>query len=400
LRRQRKTCGLHADAEWPTFLVMEILEGSSLATDPERAVAEAVRGWTSNPDLILAFSSPVRPADGVARALAARFPASQVVGCTTAGEHLSGAHFAGGLVLTGLSSPRMRWATGLIDDLATADAARVRAVVDQMFATLGVDRDSFDPRRYFCLSFVDGLSGAEERVTPLVADALDGISLLGGSAGDDLAFARTEVMFGGRACSGAAVLALCETDVAFTILKHQHFATTSRLLAITKADVAGRRVYEIDGQPAAIAYARALGVPVDQLTDAMTFENPLTFQHQHQLYVRSIQKIHADHSISFYCAIEQGMVVDVGRHEEFVPALAAELARAASAGPIDLLIGSNCVLRALETASGGHYDAIAGLFKKFTKHMIGFDTYGEQLDGLHINQTLVALALRDTTEPA
>jgi hypothetical protein len=94
------------------------------------------------------------------------------------------------------------------------------------------------------------------------------------------------------------------------------------------------------------------------------------------------------------------MVVDVGRHEAFVPALAAELARTASAGPIDLLIGSNCVLRALETASGGHYAAIEGLFKKFTKHMIGFDTYGEQLDGLHINQTLVALVLRDTTETA
>jgi len=32
--------------------------------------------------------------------------------------------------------------------------------------------------------------------------------------------------------------------------------------------------------------------------------------------------------------------------------------------------------------------------------MVGFDTYGEQLNGLHINQTLVALALRDTAEIA
>jgi hypothetical protein len=30
--------------------------------------------------------------------------------------------------------------------------------------------------------------------------------------------------------------------------------------------------------------------------------------------------------------------------------------------------------------------------------MIGFDTYGEQLNGLHINQTLVAVAIRDDVE--
>jgi len=381
---------------------MEVLEGSSLATDADHAVAEAVGAWppASAPDLILVFSSPVRPAATVARALAARFPAAQVVGCTTAGEHLSGAHSNGGLVVTGIASPKLRWSTALIEDLATVDEAGVRAVVDGLFARLGVDRASFDPRRYFCLFFVDGLSGAEERVTPLVADALDGISLIGGSAGDDLAFRHTEVICGDRAVGGAAVLALCETALAFQIIKHQHFVTTARSLAITKADVAGRRVYEIDGQPAAVAYARALGVPRDQLSDALTFENPLAFQFQHQLYVRSIQKIHDDHSISFYCAIEEGMVVDIGGHEELVPALAAELSNAAGARPFDLVIGSNCILRALETDGRKAHGEVGGLFQKFSKHMIGFDTYGEQLDGLHINQTLVALALRDNEEAA
>ena len=379
---------------------MEVLEGSSLATEADRAVAEAVAAWPagSAPDMILVFSSPVRPAAAVAHALATRFPAAQIVGCTTAGEHLSGAHTHGGLVVTGLASPKLRWSTALIEGLASIDEAGVRAAVDGLFARLGVERTSFDPKHYFCLFFVDGLSGAEERVTPLVADALDGISLLGGSAGDDLAFRKTEVICGGRAVAGAAVLALCETTLAFHILKHQHFLPTGRSLAITKADVAGRRVYEIDGQPAALAYARALGVSRDQLSDAVTFENPLAFQFQHQLYVRSIQKIHDDHSISFYCAIEEGMVVDIGAHEDLVPALAAELGAAAGARPFDLVIGSNCILRALETETRKAHGPVGELFQKFSKHMIGFDTYGEQLDGLHINQTLVALALRDAGE--
>ncbi len=280
---------------------MEVFEGSSLAIDAESAVAEAVGAWprSSPPDMVLVFTSPVRPSADVARALAAWFPSAQIAGCTTAGEHLSGSHSNGGLVVTGIASPKMRWATALVEDLLTADEVRVRGTVDSLFARLGVDRTSFDPRRYFCLSFVDGLSGCEERVTPLVAEALDGIALLGGSAGDDLAFRRTEVICGDQASSGAMVLALCQADLGFAIIKHQHFVTTSRTLAITKADVAGRRVYEIDGEPAAVAYARALGVPRDHLTGGLTFENPLTFQYRHQLYVRSIQKIHPDDSISF-----------------------------------------------------------------------------------------------------
>src|SRR3569832_463791 len=250
---------------------MHICEGRSLELDADSAVAEAVAGWTETPNLVLVFSSPVRLVELVARSLAARFPAAQIVCCTTAGEHLSGAHSNGGLVVTGISSPKLRGATVMIEDLASADEASIRATVGSLFERLAIDSTSFDARRYFCLQFVDGLSGAEERVTPLVADALDGITKIGGTAGDDLAFRRTEVIHGGQARSGAAVLARCECGLDFQLMKHQHFVTTARTLAITKADVAHRRVYELDGAPAARDYARALGVARDQLDAQLTF---------------------------------------------------------------------------------------------------------------------------------
>jgi len=376
---------------------MQVLEGSSQAIEPERAVAEAVAGWpVAGVDLVLVFTSPVRSASEVAAAIAARYPDAQVVGCTTAGEHLSGMHSTGGLVMAGLTSPRMAWATALVDELATVDAAGIRATVDGLFARLAIDRAGLDARRYFCLLFIDGLSGAEERVAPIIADALDGIALIGGSAGDDLAFARTEVIHGDRARSGAAVLALCRSDVAFHVLQHQHFSTTSRLLAITKVE--GRRVHEIDGEPAAVAYARALGIARVELTPRVAFDNPLAFRYHGVHYVRAIREIHADDSISFYCAIEEGMVVDIGAHTDLVPALGIDLAHLAGDEPIDLLIGSNCILRALETKRRDQHGAVGALFQRFSRHMIGFDTYGEQLAGLHMNQTLVALALCDRAE--
>ncbi len=153
----------------------------------------------------------------------------------------------------------------------------MRGAVDALFARLSIERASFDSRRYFCLLFIDGLSGAEERVTPLVAEALDGVLLVGGSAGDDLAFVRTEVIHGGRAASGAAVVALCESDVAFQLLSTR---TSSRPHSARahQADSSTRGRLEHDGEPAAQVYARSLGVPREALTDALTFEHPLTFR--------------------------------------------------------------------------------------------------------------------------
>jgi hypothetical protein len=374
---------------------MEVFGGRSLEVDASRAVLEATSGW-DEPEMILVFTSPVRPAADVASALVTRFPRAKVVGCTTAGEHLGGEHTKGGLVATGIRSSKLRWATAMVEDLATADTSRIRATVDGMFAELGIERETFDARKYFCLFFIDGLSGREEVITPLVSEALDGIVLVGGSAGDDLRFERTDVICGATAATGSAVLALCECGVDFSVLKHQHFVCTGQLLAITRADVAARRVFEIDGVPAARAYARALGIPREAFDATVAFEHPLVFQYEHQLYVRSLRQIHDDDSLSFYCAIEEGMVVSVGDREPMVAALASNLTTVQA----DLVIGSNCILRALEADKLGLHDELGQVFRTRAKHMIGFDTYGEQLDGLHVNQTFVALALSDKKEAA
>jgi hypothetical protein len=337
-------------------------------------------------------TSAVQNPDEVAAALEVRFPTAQVVGCTTAGEHLSGRHFNGALVVTGVQATSLRVSTALLCGLASFREVDAREAVDSLFSALGVDRDDLDPSHYFCLMFIDGLTMKEEAVSAAVADALEGIPLVGGSAGDDLRFARTAVFHEGRAHSDAAVLVLGHAPHGYQVIKHQHYVTTPRALAITKADVDQRRVYEMDGRPAARAYAQALGLERSALTDEASFLNPLTFSCNGQIYVRSVQKIHDDDSISFYCGIEEGMVLEVGGHEDMVEALTDDLF---SHRPADLLIGCNCILRALEATAKDSHDALGRALSRVATHSIGFDTYGEQLNGLHINQTLVALALAE-----
>ncbi|MCC6645315.1 MAG: FIST C-terminal domain-containing protein [Polyangiaceae bacterium] len=377
---------------------MQVFQGKSHDADARRAVAEATAGFQlggATPDLVLVFASTAQDPDALATALTERFPGAKVVGCTTAGEILDAGHAKGAVVVSAIVSPSVRWAVRAVEDLGALDEARAERVADELFAELGTTRDAADPARTFCLTLIDGLSMKEEHVVSTMADALGGLPLLGGSAGDDLAFRQTRVFVDGQARSGVAVFVLAQSALPFEIIKHQHYKATDRTVVITKADVANRRVYEMDGYPALEAYARALGLPPEAVDGDVCFMNPLLFVYGGENYVRSIQRVEPDGSIVFYCGVEEGMVLSLGGHEEMVGALDRDLAGvSAAAGKADLFIACNCILRALETDKRALFDDLGGVLAKTAHHVIGFDTYGEQLNGLHINQTLVGVALR------
>lgn len=376
---------------------MLIHQGKSACADGADAVSEATRDWPKDatPEVVFAFASPKQDAEGVARALAERFPSAIVVGCSTTGEHLNGEHLRGSLVLSALSETGIRWSATAVEGLSGVTGARAGEAASSLFRGVGADPEEVDPGEYFCLSFIDGLCGCEESVTSVLAEALQGVKLLGGSAGDDLAFAKTKVIYGGRAFSDGVVLLLGHAKGRFHVFKHQHFETTPRRLAVTKADVAARRVYEIDGLPALDAYAEALGLEASEVTGDVTFMNPVTFVCSGEIYVRSIQKVNDDKSITFYCAVEEGVVLEIGGHSDIVDRLAGDVASlTGERGPFDFMLGYNCILRALETDQRAKVEAVGAVWRRAGVASLGFDTYGEQLDGLHINQTLVAIGIR------
>jgi hypothetical protein len=292
-----------------------------------------------------------------------------------------------------ICSPEIKWSTHCIKGMRKITEAETHQQMLGMLSTLKISSEDLNPEKHFALLFMDGLTGKEEVFVPTLSDSLEGIPIIGGSAGDDLKFKKTEVIFNGTAAEDIAVVVFGQSDIPFGIVKHQHFLKTPRALVITKADTAKRRILEIDGYPAAEGYARALGLRVDELTTEIAFSNPLTFSINKQIYVRSIQKIEDDLSLSFFCSIEEGMVLEIGGHEDMEMALARDLKTLEDRmGKADLFIASNCILRSLEAASRGYHDKLGNLLNKFSRDVIGFDTYGEQLNGLHINQTLIGIA--------
>jgi hypothetical protein len=114
-------------------------------------------------------------------------------------------------------------------------------------------------------------------------------------------------------------------------------------------------------------------------------------------YVRSIQKANPDGSLTFFCAIEEGVVLRVAHGVDLVNNLEQTFDNIRTEiGPPQLVFGCDCILRNLEVSQNGLKDIVGEIFRR--NNTIGFSSYGEQYHGVHINQTLTGIAIGSAPE--
>lgn len=366
------------------------LRGRTERLDPAEAVRELRDAIDQpHPTVVYFFATPKSDFPELARQMAAAFDCP-TIGCTTAGEITSElGHTSGGIVAASIASPRLRvHATTLTTTDLTSPAA-LQAAVDMLLTERQL---GLGDNRCFATLISDGLSMHEERLAAGIAASLGGIPLVGGSAGDDLGFVQTQIALNGRTHTSGGVLAITETDHPFEIFHAHHFRPREQRLVITEADPATRRVIEIDGLPAVEGYARAIGVTPDRLGPQMFSSHPVMLRVGGQHYVRSIQSANPDGSLTFYCAIDHGLVLRIGEGHDMADHLRQQTDRLRSTIPdLRLTIGFDCVLRRLELLDRGLKDTIHGHLRE--TNFIGFSTYGEQINSLHVNQTITGVAL-------
>ena len=202
----------------------------------------------------------------------------------------------------------------------------------------------------------------------------------------------------GRFHSDSAALILINTALPFIIFKTQHFVPTDKRMVVTEADPAKRIVTEINGLPAAKEYARLVGVDVHDLNPMRFAASPVVVMIDGIDYVRSIQKANPDGSLTFFCAIEEGLVLRVAHGVDLVNNLEQTFDKIrAQIGQPQLVFGCDCILRNLEISQNGLKDRVEEILKR--NNTIGFSSYGEQFHGVHINQTLTGIAIGTATEP-
>ena len=371
------TCGIRAAA--------------SLASDPE-ALASDIRSGIGPGDIqhLLVFYSVEQDPAALLAALSRVLPGVPVSGCSTAGEIGPQGLMQGGVVAIAFPRRGFRVHTGLIEDIGRFGVERASEIVRRMKSQLASPAATLK-QRAFALMLVDGLSNCEEMLVAAVHWAMDDVQLIGGSAGDGLAFRRTSLVHEGRVVERAALLIMVETDHPFRVFKTQNFEPTPIKLVVTAADTENRIVHELNAEPAAREYAAAIGLLPDDLGPFSFASYPLVVKVGGDYYCRSIRNMNADGSLSFFCAIDEGLVFTVARPKDMVRSTAETLqGLEQTLGGIDLVLGFDCILRRLDAENRQIRHVMNDLYRKH--NVVGFHTYGEQFNAMHLNQTLTGIA--------
>jgi hypothetical protein len=371
---------------------LSVRKGASSIADAQQAVSE-LAGQIRQPDIavIIFFCSSRYDLNTLGAALKEHFDCP-LIGCTTAGEITAEAgYLQDGLVGVSLSSDELKVHHRLIyplDKFGLADAEKLTQGVRRAL-TLA---DEFDAEKMFGLLLVDGLSMLEEQVVASLYSQLGNVPIIGGSAGDDLNFHKAHVYWDGKFIDNAALFTLFETTLPFETFQTQHFEPTETRLVITESDCVTRTVKEINGGPAAQEYAEAVGLEVKELTPQVFAAYPVMLKIDGEYYVRSIQKANPDGSLTFYCAIDNGLVLTVAKGTALLENLRQRLEKIHEDIPnVKLVLGCDCILRRLELQQKNLLEEARDILRG--SEFIGFSTYGEQYNGIHVNQTLTGIAL-------
>jgi len=370
-----------------------VREAHTLDLDPERAIAaisEQVDARDASVNLL--FCAPSYDLEGLARAIDRTFR-GPVLACTTAGQFGANGFQDVGITAVSLRSDELHVSPYLVAPLTESQARASEAAFNAMSGML--ERGT---ERAFGLVLVDGLSGAEERLAASLYQSLGTIPLIGGCAGDAHGGQGAQgmrVYHEGRFLRDAALFALFETTLPFATFKASHVVPGKHKLVVTMADPEQRVVQEFNGEPAAEAFAEALGLEVDELNPSVFSRNPLLFLSAGDHFVRSIRSVNEDHSLTLYCALEVGLVLTVGNGADPIAGLERAFQSVEqSIGQPQIILGCDSMPRRLELEQDGTQRAVGELLARH--RVVGFSGYSEQYNAMFVNQTLSAVALSST----
>jgi hypothetical protein len=365
---------------------MSVATACSSRKQVNEAVSE-LQGQLSSilPKMVIYFASSEYAPQEVSAAMQKAFPGTTVFGCSTSGEIISGKMLKGSIVA-------MAFNKDIIEDIVVQvvpeikTSSKLRSAFAAFEDHFDITMHKADPSKYVGIVLFDGLSCAEERLMDKIGDFSD-VTFIGGSAGDDLKFTATYVYANGQAYTDAAILALIKAKGSFDVIKTQSFNSLGKKLVATKVDEKTRTVYEFDGDPAALAYAAAVGKSVSDLAkDFMA--HPLGLMVDGEPFVRSPQQV-KDGSVVFYCNVKEGMELEVLQATDIVQKTAEAVKnKEKEMGSLKAMLNFNCILRTLQLESEGKTEEYGKVFANVPT--VGFSTYGEAYIG-HINQTATIL---------
>ncbi|PSF08241.1 GfdT protein [Marinobacter fuscus] len=370
------------------------------AEAPDQAAADLARQLRhEHLGCVLFFCSVEYDLVKLGPAIQAAFSGVRVYGCTSAGEITEHGYGRGCISAIGFDSRYFAIDCALVSELDRFSLQHAQQIIDQLLATCRDAGLAPVKGNTFAMTMLDGLSSREELVLATLNAALGSIPQFGGSAGDDERLADTHVYFDGRFHNSAATVMLVNTPLDFRVFSTHHMQQQTEKLVVTRACPETRTVFELNAEPAAEVYARTMGVLPDQLGRQVFALRPLGVRVGGHYFVRSIQRVNPDGSLTFYCAVETGIVMTAMAPGSLLDSVRAQIqASEEVVGQPLVTLACDCFLRRLEAELTGQADAVSEFLRQH--RVMGFNTYGEQFNGMHINQTFTGVVIGQPEVPA
>jgi hypothetical protein len=298
--------------------------------------------------------------------------------------------------LTGFRLPagRFKVADAPIEDVRRFGLPDARELVRTLRARLERGRQSRLPH-LFAMLLVDAGPRCEERLIASLGTELGGVPIVGGSAGDTYfnpsGSGGPRILYGKRALRNAAVLTLVACEEPVLAMSHHHFSPGRRRFVITEADPEKRLVHEIDGENALEVYSRACRLK--NVHRAGSFAPyPFMIRIGDHYFARGMQRIYANGTIEFACAMERGLVVTVAKPADMVVRLREMFANMKTTiGRPELVIGFDCAARTALMEQRGLTRRINTILA--SNRVVGFATLGEQFNTIHANNSFTCLGV-------
>lgn len=342
-----------------------------------------------NNKVIIYFLSPNFSQNKIAKELKKRFSDTILLGCTSAGEMVTGKLLEDSIVAMSLTSDLVEDAKiQVIENLKNFSRKEVAKSLFNISNYFKKDMFEINNEEYVGLILIDGLSSSSDKLMKFLSFSSN-IPFVGGSAADNLQYKNVYVHSEGKAYKDAATLLILKPKINFDIIKTQSFEVLDKDLKVTSCSNNQRRVCKINNKKAADVYSKELGCEKSNIEGVLRHYPLGLILDNKEPYVKSPIGITDEGYIDFHSMVPKNRNLKmlkstnlIERTKKDIEEMNTELNKVKK---IKAAICFNCILRKLQYIEEDQEEEFKNIFSNFSH--IGANTFGEEFI-THVNHTL------------
>ncbi len=326
-----------------------------------------------------------------------KFPNSELIGTTTAGEIDAHGFKTGSIILTTMRDPATKVSSVLIEEGSKYPIA-YKEDIEQSLRDCRINiNDPNSHQHAFALTFINAVHNTEETILSNFYSIIknDRFMLAGGTAGYTGNEPKSFISCNGKVTTDGAVMLFVNTPCRFDIRQEDMFDTTGKVVYVTESDTVKRTIYKLNGRPAAQVYAEELGVS-EYKAPELAIENAFGRYINGAIHIAAIAGFGKDRSVSTYARIVPNSTLEVmhiGNIEKKCDETCQAIVESVKRPKFVLMM--NCILRTIYFEQHGYSSKVISKYRNAFPTFCGFSCYGEQHGKGHCSETLVVLAIGD-----